>query len=220
MRGFAGNMMIVYCIRHGESTYNAQRRLQGQSDLPELSELGRRQSRAAGAALAAFPIEAIYSSPLRRAMQTAQLVASQLGVPVHPDPRLKEIDLGVFQDRLRSEVETLFPAEWARWQLADPDFAIPGGESRRELAQRGQEAFEAIRLARHRQAVVVSHGELLIVTIRALLGIPSQEPLAGLENGSITTLLLSRDKGVQLVAFNQVDHLRHLRTGGPGDLAV
>ncbi|MGQ9575170.1 MAG: histidine phosphatase family protein [Thermoguttaceae bacterium] len=58
-----------------ESTYNAQRRLQGQSDLPELSELGRRQSRAAGAALAAFPIEAISSSPLRRAMQTAQPAA-------------------------------------------------------------------------------------------------------------------------------------------------
>ncbi|KKK94352.1 hypothetical protein LCGC14_2683730, partial [marine sediment metagenome] len=66
--------MLLYCIRHGESTYNAEGRIQGQSDVP-LSELGRRQGEAVAAALRAEPVEAIYSSPLRRAMQTAEPLA-------------------------------------------------------------------------------------------------------------------------------------------------
>ena len=69
--------MIVYCIRHGESTYNAEGRIQGQSDVP-LSQLGLRQSEAVAAALAGLPVEAIYSSPLERASQTAARVADAL----------------------------------------------------------------------------------------------------------------------------------------------
>ncbi len=134
--------MFLYCVRHGESTYNAEGRLQGQSDVPRLSPLGRRQSEAAAAALAHLPIEAVYASPLRRAMETAEIIAGLLRLEIRPEPRLKEINVGLFQDKLRSELEGLCPRELDAWLSGDPDYAIPGGESRRQLAQRGREALE------------------------------------------------------------------------------
>jgi len=141
--------MILYCVRHGESDYNVQGRLQGQSNLPALSPRGRRQSEAAATALAGLPIEAVYASPLRRALQTAEMVALALGREVCTDPRLMEIHVGVFQDQLRSDLETHHGEALRQWQSGDPDFVIPGGESRRQLAQRGREAFEAIWSAGH-----------------------------------------------------------------------
>jgi 2,3-bisphosphoglycerate-dependent phosphoglycerate mutase len=212
--------MFLYCVRHGESTYNVEGRLQGQSDLPRLSPLGQRQSEAVAAVLANLPIDAIYASPLPRARQTADAIARPLGLEVRPDDRLKEVNVGIFQDRLRSEVEMLYPNELGEWLSGDPDFAIPGGESRRQLARRGRDALESIARAGHRHAVVVAHGGLLVSSVKSLLGIPLREPPLALENASITTLFFHEDGRAELVALDQVDHLADLRRGGVGDLAV
>ena len=128
--------MWLYCVRHGESVHNAEGRIQGQLDVP-LSDFGRRQGEAIAEALAALPIDAIYASPLLRALETAQIVARRLRLPIRTDDRLKEINVGVFQDRLRAEVAQLYPDEFARWTSGEPDFAVPGGESRRDLQERG-----------------------------------------------------------------------------------
>ncbi len=208
--------MILYCIRHGESSYNAQGRIQGQSDVP-LSETGRRQGQALAAALADLPIEAIYASPLRRAMQTAQPIADPLKLEVLTDPRLMEVHAGVFQDQLRTDLETLYPEEIARWRSGDPDFVIPGGESRRDLMRRGLAAFEAIGRGGHAQAVVVTHGGLLAAALKALLEIPAQRHPFVLHNGSISQIELT-DGQVRLLSVNQVDHLRDVGFGGKGDL--
>ena len=212
--------MILYCVRHGESDYNVQGRLQGHSNLPALSPLGRRQSEAVATALAGLPIDAVYASPLRRALQTAAIIADALGREVRTDPRLMEIDVGVFQDQLRSDLEKDHSETLRQWRSGDPDFVIPGGESRRQLARRGREAFEAIWRAGHRHALVVAHGGVLVTTIKSLLGIPLQDPPLALENGSITTLSGSDTGHVELLAFNQVDHLAGIGRGGIGDLAV
>ncbi len=212
--------MILSCVRHGETDYNVQGRLQGQSNLPALSPLGLRQSEAVATALAGCPIEAVYASPLRRALQTAEIVARALEREVRTDPRLMEIHVGVFQDQLRSDLETTQGEALRLWQSGDPDFVIPGGESRRQLARRGREAFEAIWHAGHGHALVVAHGGLLVSTIKSLLGIPLPDPPLALENCSITTLSGSDAGHVELVAFNQVDHLAGVGRGGIGDLAV
>jgi probable phosphoglycerate mutase len=208
--------MLFYCIRHGESTYNASGRIQGQSDVP-LSELGRRQSEAVAAALGPLPIEALYSSPLRRAMETAQPVAEALGLPIQTDPRLMEIHAGVFEDQLRNELDRLFPEALARWRSGDPDFAIPGGESRRKLMERGREAFEAILQAGRRQVAVVSHGGLIAAAIKSLLEIPAGRHPFNFYNGSISQLAVDGAK-VKLLTLNQTDHLRDLATAAIGDL--
>ena len=128
--------MLLYCIRHGESCYNAEGRIQGQSDVP-LSELGLRQSEAVAAALAEEAIEAVHASPLQRAMQTAEPVAQKLGLQIQTDPKLMEVHAGAFQDKLRVDLEEQYPEEMARWRSGDPDFPLPGGETRRQLMQRG-----------------------------------------------------------------------------------
>ena len=212
--------MLLYCVRHGESTYNAEGRLQGQSDLPRLSPRGVQQSEAVAAALSRVPIDAIYASPLRRAMETAEVIAGVLRLEIRPEPRLKEIDIGIFQDKLRSELEVLHRGELAAWLSGDPDYAIPGGESRRQLAQRGREALQSIARSAHRHAVVVAHGGLLVAGIKSLLDMPLQDPPLALENGSITTLSFDVHAHAELVALDQVDHLAGVARGGIGDLTV
>src|SRR5271157_3918819 len=88
--------MLMFCIRHGESTYNAQGRVQGHLNIP-LSELGRRQSAALAAVCKMFGAEAIFCSPLRRARETAEPIAAALALPIQEEPRLIEIKVGIFQ---------------------------------------------------------------------------------------------------------------------------
>jgi probable phosphoglycerate mutase len=208
---------MLYLIRHGESTYNAEGRIQGQSDVA-LSELGRRQSAAVAEALATVPIDAVYSSPLHRAMETAQAIAAPHGLPVQSDPRLMEIDVGVFQDRLRSELADAYPLEFARWLGGDEDFAIPGGESRRQLANRGCAAIRSIIAAGHCHAVVVTHGGLLSATLRTLLDMSEPLPPFSLQNGSITRVSVDPQGQCRLSTLNDVDHLRAVGVSRGGDL--
>lgn len=208
--------MLLYCIRHGESTYNAEGRIQGQSDVP-LSDLGRQQGEATAAALAALPIEAIFCSPLRRAVQTAQPLADALRLPLREDPRLMEVHVGNFQDRLRSELDRLHPEAMARWRSGDPDFALPGGESRRELMRRGEEVFREIRSTGLAHVAVVTHGGLLAAALKSLLEIPAHRHPFVLQNGSITRLDWNGTE-VRLLSLSQFEHLRGIGLSGPGDL--
>lgn len=182
-----------------------------------LSELGIRQGEAVAAALAELPIEAIYASPLRRAMQTAQPLAEALKLEIRTDPRLMEVHAGVFQDQLRSDIERLYPDEMARWRSGDPDFPLPGGETRRNLMRRGREVFEEICRADHHRVAVVAHGGLLVAALKALLEIPAQRHPFLLHNGSISQLEIT-DGQVKLLSLNQIDHLRNVGFAGRGDL--
>ncbi len=209
--------MLLYCVRHGESTYNAEGRIQGQSDVP-LSQLGRRQSEAAAQWLASLPIEAVYSSPLRRALQTAESIAEKHGLRVQPDPRLMELNAGVFQGKLRSDLAAIYPHEFGRWLGGDEDFVIPHGESRRQLSLRGCEAFRAIAAAGHSEAVIVTHGGLLSVTLRSLLNLSEPLPPFSLHNGSITRVMVDDRGRFALLALNEVEHLDQIGASRGGDL--
>lgn len=198
--------MILYCIRHGESTYNVEGRLQGQSDEPRLSPLGRRHAAALAAVLSQTPIEAIYASPLARAMETAEPLADALKLPVRTDDRLKEINIGVFQGLLAAEIGDVHPEATARWRSGDPDFRIPGGETRRELIERAAAAMKAIRETGLRQVAVVAHGGVLAAALKALLQVPAERNPFMLYNGSISRI--EWETQVKLMTLNQTDHLR------------
>ncbi|HEX7449432.1 MAG TPA: histidine phosphatase family protein [Pirellulales bacterium] len=197
--------MLLYCVRHGESTYNVEGRLQGQSDT-HLSPLGQKHAAAIAATLGKLPIEAVYSSPLSRALETARPLAEALGLPVQCDDRLKEINIGVFQGTLAAELGDRFPQEAARWRSQDPDYQIPGGESRRQLMHRAEAAFRQIHAAGHQQVVVVAHGGVLAAALKALLAVPAERNPFLLYNGSIS--MLQWDGQVKLMTLNQTDHLR------------
>ena len=206
--------MILYCVRHGETEFNAVGRIQGQAD-SRLSELGKRQCEAIAQRLATQPIEAVYSSTLRRAIDSAQCIAQRLGLEVRIDPRLMEINAGIFQQLVWEQIEQRHPVEAAAWKSQDPDYRIPNGESRGDVMVRARAALEAIREASHRQAVIVAHGGLLSAALKVLLEIPAKLNPFSFYNGSISKL--QWDGQVKLLTLNQIDHLRGLEGGG-GDL--
>lgn len=209
--------MLLYCVRHGESTYNAEGRVQGQSDVP-LSELGLRQGQAVAAALRQLPIDAVFSSPLQRAFKTAEIIAETLDLKIHTDDRLKELNAGIFQDRLRCDLERLYPDEFTRWTSGDPEFVIPGGESRRDLERRGVEALLAISENNYKNVAVITHGRLLITAIKGLFGIPFDAEPQSLRNGSITCVECNGRQQARLLTIDKVEHLAHLGQAGRGDL--
>ncbi len=209
--------MILYCVRHGESVYNAEGRIQGQSDVP-LSRFGQRQGKAVAAAMSDLPIDAIFASPLERAMQTAQAIAARVDLPIKIEPRLKEIDVGIFQDKLPEDLIRLHPAEFARWQSGAIDFVIPRGESRLQLMRRGGDALRSIATTPHKHVAVVAHGRLLILTIKALFDIPLDDPPSSLHNGSISRIEFPAAGKPRLLGINEIEHLREVGAGGTGDL--
>jgi probable phosphoglycerate mutase len=120
-------------IRHGESTMNAAGLWQGQAD-PSLSEEGRRQAHALASTLPA--VDLLVTSDLRRAQETAEIVAGQLGVPMAPEPKLRELDVGAWSGLPHAEIAARWPEEHARFRAGDPLVRPGGGESRIALRAR------------------------------------------------------------------------------------
>lgn len=145
-------MTRLVLVRHGETDWNVEGRYQGQAD-PPLNERGKAQARQVAEALRPIGIDVIYSSPLRRAWQTAEIIAQTLGVPLFAEPRLMEIHQGDWQGRLRAEIAAKYPELFQRW-LTDPwHVTPPGGESLQQVQARVYAAVDEI-LARHRGQTV------------------------------------------------------------------
>ncbi len=157
-------MTTVYLARHGESDWNAANRFQGHSDRP-LTELGRRQAEALAAELAAIAtLSAIYSSPLRRALDTAAIVGARTGLEPVPREELREVDVGGWAGLSRDEVEARFPDAFRRW--LDGGEGWEDGESYADMAARVLTALLQIAEAHPgEELLVVSHGG----PIRAIL---------------------------------------------------
>jgi probable phosphoglycerate mutase len=206
--------MKLFCVRHGETLFNLAGRIQGQSD-SGLSPLGRRQCQAVADALVSVDCEAVIASPLERAMETAHCIARKLKLEVRAEPRLMEINAGIFQGHRWSELDQRFPEEAARWRSQDPNYRIPGGESRRDLMERSRAAFEAIRESAYRSAIIVAHGGSLSAAFKALLEIPASHNPFSLGNGSISTV--AWDSQFKLLSLNETAHLHGLLSGD-GDL--
>ncbi|CAI06669.1 Phosphoglycerate mutase 2 [Aromatoleum aromaticum EbN1] len=158
-------------VRHGETAWNAERRLQGHLDVP-LNEIGHIQAEATAASLAGHRFTALYCSDLRRAQQTAAAAGRTLGFEATLEPELRERHYGVFQGLTYDEARERFPQDYARFHARDPDFAFCGdGESLRAFAARVHRALERI-VVRHagRQALVVTHGGVLDIAHRLAAG--------------------------------------------------
>lgn len=172
-------------LRHGETAWNAERRFQGHADTP-LNERGRRQAEAAARRLAHFEFDAVYSSPLRRAFDTARLVAP--GREIITDPRLMEINVGSWAGRTRDEVIADMP-EYPALYASGADFRrSPTGETLAEIVARGLPALREI-AANHsgRTVLIVSHGLLLNRVVHALLGLEGRV-LGGFGNAHFSHL--------------------------------
>ncbi len=206
--------MKLICIRHGETVYNLEGRIQGQAD-SHLSPLGRRQCEAVADALTGEPIDVIVASPLARAIESARILADKLHLEVATDPRLMEINAGIFQGHTWPEINDKFADVAIEWRKSDPDFRIPGGESRRDVMLRAGAAFDAIRQRADKLVVVVAHGGSLSAGLKALLGVPAERNPFTFFNGSLSTL--TWDSEIKVHSLNETSHLRNIMSGD-GDL--
>jgi probable phosphoglycerate mutase len=204
--------MLQFLLRHGESVSNVEGRVQGQLDV-DLTDLGVEQARRAGRFFASFEgpaIDEIWSSPLLRARRTAEIVAAAVGLGVRFDDRLKELDAGVFQGLLWSELDRIHPDPHARWKSGDPDYSIPGGESRRSLAERGEAALSEIARRPAANVLVVAHGGILTHALRRMVNL--DKAIGGGEDGrrpamANAAVSLLAWPGPDLVSFNVTAHL-------------
>ena len=168
-------MTRILLVRHGQSTWNANGRWQGRAD-PPLSDLGRRQAEVAAETIADQGMTAVWASPLRRARQTADIVADRLGFSVQADPRLQERDAGEWEGLTRNEIEARWPGFLEGGRRPD------GFETDDVLHDRALAAVHEIAVTAHEPVVVVSHGGLIRVVERALGSDPHSVPnLGGLD---------------------------------------
>ncbi len=163
-------------VRHGETAWNAEGRLQGHLDSP-LNEEGLAQALLLGECLARERFSQLYSSDLGRALQTVQPIADRSGRRVVSDARLRERNLGVFQGLTGAECERRSPEHYARFKLRDPDHVIPGGESMRQVYERVSGVFaDLARKHPGERAVVVTHGGALDALYRFANGLRLEQP--------------------------------------------
>ncbi len=197
----------IIAIRHGETAWNVDSRLQGHLDIP-LNDVGLWQARQAALALADEPIDAIYSSDLQRAWVTARAIAETTQAPLTAHQGLRERSFGVLQGHTFEELEAKEPEQAYRWRKRDPAFAPEGGESLIALRERITATTHAL-ASRHvgEQIVLVAHGGVLDVLYRAATRQDIQAPRTWqLGNAAINRLLWTPD-GLSLVGWADTQHL-------------
>jgi len=198
--------MRLFLVRHGETTWNVERRTQGRSDI-ELNDVGLRQAGALANALKHEKVAAVYASPLKRAVVTAQLIADAHGLAVVTHPALQELDQGELEGMQPQEMRQKYPEVLRHWGTGDTTLKLPDGESMAELQGRMWTGLQEVH-ALHRQdtVVVVSHNLAILAFTCKALGLPlSAFRRLRLQTGSLTVFDMDEQKGV-LLRFNETCH--------------
>lgn len=209
------NETLVYLVRHAQTTWNLERRFQGQLDVP-LSEEGMRQAKAVAAWLGGQQVafSAVYTSDLLRARQTAQPIGERLGLVPQPVQALREIYAGEWQGLLTGEIEQRYPGQLARWYEQAHTFRLPGGETIPEVRARVLAWYlEAVEAHRGEAIVVVSHGMAIRSLLSALNGwdVADTEMMktAAMGNTGVTVLLTDHGSHQSTLLYhNSLDHLQ------------
>ena len=202
--------MKLILVRHGETSWNEERRVQGGDSDIELNDTGLEQAKKLATFLEHESIAAILSSPLQRAIATAEVIASHHQLPVEVDQGLKELKVGELEGMSVSNLRTTFSQFLMQWWQDGGTTKLPNGESLVELQQRAWKAVERL-LERHKTSpehnegtivVVVSHYFVTLAIILKALDLPLDYfPRFRLDPGGVSILEV-RDHGVRLVTFN------------------
>jgi alpha-ribazole phosphatase len=204
-------MLHLLLVRHGETEWNKQRRYQGQADIP-LSSLGMQQAALVAERLAKEEIDAIYASDLKRAWQTAMLIAEQKSLSLYPEPRLREMNFGVLEGLTWDEAEKKYPKMLKAW-LKDYNQPPEGGEAMDVFSARVLSLRDDL-LKKHndQKILLVAHGGSLSELLRLTIDVPPERRWAfSMDNASISELLLGDDDYPLLKQLNDTCHLKSLK---------
>jgi broad specificity phosphatase PhoE len=203
-------------VRHGQSTWNQEHRIQGQLD-PSLSDDGRRQAAQLGRRLAGRRFAALYSSDLKRAAETAAAIGAAIGLVPIPTAELREIYLGDWEGLRTEELADRFPEAWASW-AEEPDWdLVPGGEGSAAFEARVEAALDSI-FQRHHEGqgdvLAVTHGGVIQIALHHVVGRPGRGIFPfRIQNASLS--VIERRNGRLVVSgVNDIGHLELGSTGG------
>jgi len=203
-----GEATRLIAVRHGETAWNVEARLQGQLDIP-LNERGQEQARRTAHWLAEDHADVVVSSDLARAQATAQAIATFNRIPLELDEGLRERSFGSFQGLTHAEVAERWPEQAARWKSRDPEFR-PGGDGESLTAFYARCIEATLRVAeRHagKTVVLVAHGGVMDCLYRAAGRLPLDAPrIWQLDNAAINRLLHT-SSGLTMVGWNDTSHL-------------
>jgi len=200
----------ILAIRHGETAWNRDSRIQGHLDIP-LNEIGQLQARRMGGALSGESIDMIYTSDLSRARETAQALADATGAPLTLEPLLRERAFGAFEGLSFDEIAARWPEQSERWRRRDLDFAPEGGESIPDFYARCVPVVERLAGAHPgRTIAVVAHGGVLDCLYRAGARLPLEAARSWMLGNATINRLLYSEEGLTLVGWNDDFHLANL----------
>ncbi len=164
-------MTTILLTRHGQTEWNREERFRGQIDLA-LNATGERQAQALAERLAAFPVTAVYTGPLQRAVRTGEICAQRLGLTAEVLPGLLDLNLGAWQGLSPAEVAARYPEAHRQWLEAPGEVRFPEGEGLADLQRRAVGALETA-IARHPGETVVLVGHMAVnkALLCAVLGL-------------------------------------------------
>lgn len=197
----------ILAIRHGETAWNVDTRIQGHLNIP-LNATGHWQAERLGQALATENIAAIYASDLSRAHETALYVSRASGIPVVAELGLRERGFGDFEGRTFAEIEIALPDQAERWRKRDPAFAPTGGESLLQVQERVLATVDRLAKAHPGELIVmVGHGGVMDVLYRAATRLDLQAARTWLLGNTAVNRLLWTPEGLSLVGWSDTQHL-------------
>lgn len=200
-----------FLVRHGTTDWNAQGRIQGQSD-PPLNEAGQRQAQNLGKRLASVPFAEAWCSDLRRCSKTAAAILQGRNLRLQEMPELREKHFGAWEGLTFREVEARFPDLYRNWLMpGDSSCAPPGGESDLQLHSRAKAVIDRLRGARAGQGgnlLVVTHGGALRALIASLLGLQAQKMWSfRFANAGLSVVSFFDDGSAVVDLLNDTSHL-------------
>jgi len=209
-------MAELILARHGETAWNVEKVFRGRADV-DLNRVGLKQAELLGKYLSNWELEAIYSSPLRRALDTANMVARYQKVAVRVAEGLTDFDYGEWQSVPEQEVKKLYPALLNEWHSNPHKVRTPGGESLEDVRRRVVELINDI-LPRHRgNVLLVSHRVVIKVLICYLLGLDNSHFWNISQDVAGITIFNYADGRFVLTKHNETSHLQELQKPQLGD---
>ena len=201
-------MALFYFLRHGETEWNAGGRWCGRTDVP-LSDVGRRQAESLARRMKTISVEALYSSPLVRALETARMVGQAIGLEPWVDQRLVELNYGAWEGRPFEEVKRTMPAVYQAWDADPAHVAPPEGETGLQLIERVTPFLaELAQKYQHGNVVVVCHRTVCRLLACHIMGVPLSEyrHRVAMENGALN-IFETREGKWHVVNLNDTSHL-------------
>ena len=200
----------VYIVRHGETEWNAQGRIQGHSDIP-LSDNGRAQAQSVARRLSGIPFSVAYASDLSRTHETAQIILGDTATALHTTPQLREYSKGVFEGLTVDEYARQYPDQYQGSLQNDLDFAPTGGETIRETSIRmSRFVDETLQNHQDETTLVVGHGGSLRSLIVALLALPLEANWKFVMDNCALSLVHTYPNNAVLHLYNDTAHLNNI----------